>query len=333
MASISVNYLTKTYQTGVQALAGVSFSVKPGEIFGLLGPNGAGKSTTVRILATLTSLDGGHAEVGGHDVAREAAAVRRQIGYVAQTSGVDKFGTGRENLTLQAHLQRVPSKRIAERVAHLLDWVDLTAAADRLVRTYSGGMKRRLDIAMGLVHEPAILFLDEPTTGLDPETRSALWRDLHRLRKERNITVLLTTHYMEEADKLCDRLAIVDHGRVVIEGTPGELKEQIRGDTVTLEMGDSEGTTRAADLLGTIDGVGKVIKDGSAVIAQVMHGAKALPVLVTALERDGVGVRAVTLSRASLDDVYLYHTGHRYTADGFEIGSQNGRVAGEGAQR
>ena len=236
MDAIVVDNLTKTYKNGVQALSGISFTVKPGEIFGLLGPNGAGKSTTVRILSTLSQPDGGQAFVAGHNVVSEPQAVRHSIGVVAQSSGVDVWGTGRENLTLQANIQRVPSSEIKERVSQLLEWVGLSDAADRLVNTYSGGMKRRLDIAIGLVHEPAVLFLDEPTTGLDPESRSALWRDLVRLREERELTVLLTTHYLEEADRLCDRLAIVDHGKVVVEGTPANLKSQILGDTVTIEL-------------------------------------------------------------------------------------------------
>ncbi len=225
--AIACEGLRKTYSNGVKALDGVSFAVKPGEIFGLLGPNGAGKSTTVRILATLTRPDGGTASVAGGDVIGDPAAVRLRIGYVAQASGVDKWATGRENLALQARLMRVPPAAIADRVRSLLERVALADAADRIVKTYSGGMKRRLDLAMGLCNEPAVLFLDEPTTGLDPETRAALWRDLERLRKERNLAVLLTTHYLEEADRLCDRLAIVDHGKVVAAGTPGELKAQV----------------------------------------------------------------------------------------------------------
>ena len=192
--AILVENLTKTYKGGVKALQGVSFRVGQGEIFGLLGPNGAGKSTTVRILSTLTQADGGRAEIGGHDVMHAAAGVRRSIGYVAQSTGVDRWATGRENLTLQAQMLRVPRSIVRARVSEMLAWMDLTEPADKLVNTYSGGMKRRLEIAMGLVHDPKVLFLDEPTTGLDPETRRALWLDLKRLRTERNVTGLLTTH-------------------------------------------------------------------------------------------------------------------------------------------
>jgi ABC-2 type transport system ATP-binding protein len=322
MDAIVVEHLTKTYRNGVQALSGVSFAVQKGEIFGLLGPNGAGKSTTVRILVTLTMPDGGRAMVAGHDVMAEPDAVRHRIGYVAQASGVDKWGTGRENLTLQAQIERVPKNLIRDRVNELLEWVGLSDAAERLVHTYSGGMKRRLDIAMGLVHEPDVLFLDEPTTGLDPESRSALWRDLVRLREDRKITVLVTTHYLEEADRLCDRLAIVDHGKVVVEGTPADLKAEIRGDTVTLEVNGQ--TEMVGDVLRPIDSVLEIIPDGSSVIARVTHGATAVPVLITALERAGITAEAVTLSRPTLDDVYLHYTGHRFTADGDADTAQKG---------
>ncbi|MDQ3656697.1 MAG: ATP-binding cassette domain-containing protein [Chloroflexota bacterium] len=311
MDAIITENLTKTYKNGVKAVNGVSFTVRPGEIFGLLGPNGAGKSTTVRILATLTYADGGTARVAGHDVRTESEAVRRRIGYVAQASGVDKYQTGRENLVLQGHLLRVPGRELGGRVEELLELVGLTEAANRTVQTYSGGMKRRLDLALGLIHRPSVLFLDEPTTGLDPETRAILWQDLQRLRREQNLAVLLTTHYLEEADQLCDRLAIIDHGRVVVEGTPGVLKSEIRGDAVTLEV-DTE-TSVVAAALRPLDGVLDVIPNGASVIARVTQGATAIPALVTALEQRGVGVQSVSLSRPSLDDVYLHYTGHRFS--------------------
>lgn len=320
MNAIITENLTKTYKNGVKAVNGVSFTVRPGEIFGLLGPNGAGKSTTVRILATLTYADGGTARVAGHDVRTESEAVRRRIGYVAQASGVDKYQTGRENLVLQGHLLRVPGRELGGRVDELLELVGLTEAANRTVQTYSGGMKRRLDLALGLIHRPSVLFLDEPTTGLDPETRAILWQDLQRLRREQNLAVLLTTHYLEEADQLCDRLAIIDHGRVVVEGTPGVLKSEIRGDAVTLEV-DTE-TSVVAAALRPLAGVLDVIPNGASVIARVTQGATAIPALVTALEQRGVGVQSVSLSRPSLDDVYLHHTGHR-----FSVAAGNGSTA------
>lgn len=311
MYAIEATDLRKRYGDK-QAVDGVSFSVNQGEIFGLLGPNGAGKSTTVRMLITLTRPDSGSAIVAGHDVLRDPVGVRRSIGCVAQASGTDKHSTGRENLLLQGQLHRVPKKELGKRIDDLLDWVGLTDAGDKIVRTYSGGMKRRLDIAMGLVNNPSVLFLDEPTTGLDPEARAALWEDLLRLKEERHLAVLLTTHYLDEADQLCDQLAIVDHGRIVTEGTPAELKAAVQGDAVTLEV--DKPTAEVATLLRPITGVIDVIPNGRSVIARVNEGATMIPSLVLTLERSGVRIGEVTLSRPSLDDVYLIHTGHRLTA-------------------
>jgi len=309
--ALIADQLTKTYRNGVQALAGVSFQVAPGEIFGLLGPNGAGKSTTVRILATLTQPDGGSARIGGHDVMQDPQAVRRTIGYVAQASGVDRWAKGRENLVLQAQLQRVPADKIDARVDELLAWVNLTEAAGRLVNTYSGGMKRRLDIAMGLVHSPSLLFLDEPTTGLDPETRAALWRDLRRLREERGLSVLLTTHYLEEADAMCDRLAIVDHGKVVAEGTPDDLKRAIGGDRIVIETAEPD---HALVLLRAVAGVSEAERDGNLITLRVDHAPTIGPALVASLTQSGLTAISLNIARTTLDDVYLHHTGHRFDA-------------------
>ena len=235
MDAIVVSDLRKRYGD-VQALDGVSFTVREGEVFGLLGPNGAGKSTTVRVLVTLTHPDSGHASVSGHDVRRDADTVRRSIGYVPQDSGVDQFGTGRENLTLQGHVQGMSGRDLHARVDQLLELVGIADAADRIVKTYSGGMRRRLDIALGLVHRPRVLFLDEPTTGLDPEARVAMWDEVSRLAEAEALTILLTTHYLEEADQLADRLSIVSQGKVVVEGTPLDLKAGLRGDAVHVEL-------------------------------------------------------------------------------------------------
>lgn len=220
---ITARNLTKRYGP-IEAVADVSFSVTAGEVLCLLGPNGAGKSTTVRILATLTRADGGSAIVAGHDVRSHPRLVRAAIGYVAQNAGTDAYLTGRENLLVQAAAQRLHKSESRQRAAELLALVNLAGAADRLVRTYSGGMRRRLEIAMGLVHNPRVLFLDEPTTGLDPEARASLWNELTGLANKRALTILLTTHYLEEADRLADRIVIVNHGRVIVEGRPAELK-------------------------------------------------------------------------------------------------------------
>nr|MDQ3822712.1 ATP-binding cassette domain-containing protein [Actinomycetota bacterium] len=237
MGTIEVEGLEKRYGE-VEALAGVSFEVREGEVFGLLGPNGAGKSTTVRVLVTLTRPDAGRAVVAGHDVVRDALAVRRSIGYVPQNSGVDREATGRENLMLQGRVHGMGGPDLRRRADELLAALGLADAADRVVKTYSGGMKRRLDIGLGLVHRPSVLFLDEPTTGLDPEARTAMWRELGKLAADEALTILLTTHYLEEADELADRLVIVSRGQVVVEGTPERLKRELRGDAVTVELDD-----------------------------------------------------------------------------------------------
>ncbi len=310
-AVVLVEELRKRYPRGVIALDGISFAVAPGETFALLGPNGAGKSTAVRILATLTRADAGRARVAGHDVAREAGRVRAAIGYVAQATGTDKEATGRENLVLQGRLYHMPGPRIRERASQLIQWLDLGGAADRLTRGYSGGMRRRLDVAMGLVHEPRVLFLDEPTTGLDPESRSALWRDLQRLKARTGLTILLTTHYLEEADEAADRVAIVDHGRIVAMGTPAELKAQIRGDAVVLDLVPAQ-APGARDLVAALPGVRDVTLEGRTLRCRVAEGARMLPQLITALDRAGLSVLSAAVRRPSLDDVYLHHTGHAF---------------------
>src|SRR5436190_20349593 len=241
---IEANGLTKRYGD-VQALDGLSFAVAPGTIFGLLGPNGAGKSTAVKVLTTLARADGGEARVAGFDVATEAARVRRCIGVVAQRSGIDVELTGRENVILQGRLQGLRGGELAQRADTLLAEFGLGDAARRIAKGYSGGMQRRLDIAMGLVHRPKVLFLDEPTTGLDPEVRAAMWVEVERLAASENLTILLTTHYLEEADRLAERVAIVSKGKIVVEGTPDELKRNLQGESVSVELAEQNG--RAAD--------------------------------------------------------------------------------------
>jgi ABC-2 type transport system ATP-binding protein len=289
--------------------------VRGGEVFALLGPNGAGKSTTVRILTTLSAPTSGSARVAGFDVVRQPAEVRRRIGYVAQASGVDHTATGRENLMLQGRLFRLPPAALRARVDELLELFQLTGAAGRPAATYSGGMKRRLDVAMGLIHRPEVLFLDEPTTGLDPESRAVMWREVRRLARE-GLTLLLTTHYLEEADQLAQRLAIVDGGRIVAEGTPDELKGRLRGDVVSVELAEHGRTGEAEEVLRRLEGVSGVLMDGSRLYARVEHGARAIPNVLAALEKAGLDVAQVALSRPSLDDVYLSATGHAYRGEG-----------------
>jgi ABC-2 type transport system ATP-binding protein len=313
MDAIAVEGLRKAYGE-VQALDGVSFAVQEGEIFGLLGPNGAGKSTTVRVLVTLTKPDEGRALVAGRDVAREALAVRKAIGYVPQESGVDRYGTGRENLTLQGHVQGLGGKALRARVDELLELVGITDAADRVVLGYSGGMKRRLDIALGLVHRPKVLFLDEPTTGLDPEARVVLWEEVARLAQQESLTILLTTHYLEEADELADRLAIVSHGKVVVEGTPEQLKAGLSGDAVHVELANGQ-VDDARRVLEAAHAPVEQVLGGRTIVSRVADGSRALPGILSALSDAGVGVAAVSVSRPSLDDVYLHYTGREFQAE------------------
>ena len=326
MDAILVEELRKRYGR-VQALDGVSFRVSGGEVFGLLGPNGAGKSTTVKLLATLTTPDGGRAEVAGHDVVRDADAVRRSIGYVPQSSGVDRDATGRENLMLQGRVQGMGGTTLHTRVQELLELLGIAEAADRVVRGYSGGMKRRLDVGLGLVHRPQVLFLDEPTTGLDPEARASMWEELGRLAAGESLTILLTTHYMEEADQLADRLAIVSRGRVVVEGTPEELKASLSGEAVEVELADG----RAADaeaIVGALEDVHEASIEGRKLRSRVASGARAIPTILSALEASGIGVESVTTHRPSLDDVYLHYTGREFAAEDAAGGRDGDAPAG-----
>lgn len=324
MFAIEAIDLKKTYAKGVEALRGVSFEVNRGEVFGLLGPNGAGKSTTIRILTTLSRSSSGKAQVGGIDVAERPQEVRRMIGYVAQAAGVDVLATGRENLLLQGRLFHLPGRELRRRVDELLELLDLTSASGRLVQTYSGGMKRRLDVAMGLVHRPKVLFLDEPTTGLDPESRAVMWQEVRRLAREDELTILLTTHYLEEADQLVQRLAIIDRGLVVARGTPDELKGALRGDVVSIQLAEEARAAEAKLALEKLDEVSNVIADRATLYARVAHGASAIPPLVAALEAGGLRVSQVSLSRPSLDDVYLSVTGHSFS-ESDATDSKNGK--------
>lgn len=312
-AAIDVKGLVKTYPKGVRALDGVSFDVAAGSVFGLLGPNGAGKSTIVKILTTLSRPDHGEAVVAGIDVLRRPDRVRRAIGCVAQNSGVDVNATGRENMLLQGRLYGMGGRALEQRVDTLLERFGLAEAARRVTRTYSGGMQRKLDVALGLVHRPEVLFLDEPTTGLDPEARADMWSEIERLTGEEGLTILLTTHYLEEADRLARRLAIVDQGKVVAQGTPDELKSELRGDAVHIELDAPEADGRVAAALAPLSEVHDVVVErGRLVHARTDNGARAVPVMLQALEAQGLPVASVTVARPSLDDVYLMYTGRRF---------------------
>ncbi len=309
--------LTKTYGKDVRALDGLSLQVEAGTIFALLGPNGAGKSTTVKILTTLSHADAGEATVAGYDVLRQPEQVRRAIGYVSQKPAIDPEATGRENLTLQGRVYGLGGKPLRRRVDELLERNGLTDAAGRVTSTWSGGMQRKLDVAMGLVHRPRVLFLDEPTTGLDPEARAELWTEIGRLARDEGITILLTTHYLDEADRLASRLAIVDHGRVVVEGTPEQLKSALHGDTIRIELDrPAPGSAdRARAALSDIAGLSGVAAQDGVVRARAIHGAAAIPVALAALEAAGVPVAAATVARPTLDDVYLRFAGRAFHYD------------------
>jgi ABC-2 type transport system ATP-binding protein len=309
--AIEADGLVKRYGD-VVALDGLSFAVAPSTTFGLLGPNGAGKSTTVKILSTLSRANAGSARVIGLDVNERPDAVRRAIGVVAQRAAVDPEASGRENLGLQGRVYGLRGAELRDRIDALLRAFGLAQAAERIAKTYSGGMQRKLHVAMGLINRPKVLFLDEPTTGLDPEARAELWEEIGRLTTEDELSILLTTHYLEEADRLADRLAIVDRGRVVAEGTPDELKSELRGDAINVELRDKDVAGAAAASLSDVPGLHEPTVEGRTLRARAEHGASTVPVLLSALDSAGIRVASVTVARPSLDDVYLRHTGRAF---------------------
>jgi ABC-2 type transport system ATP-binding protein len=290
----------------VEAVRGVDLQVRPGEIFGFLGPNGAGKTTTLRMLATLIVPSGGEATVAGADLRRQPELVRQRIGYVAQSGGTDPAVTGREELVLQGRLYGLDAKTAKTRAAELLTAIQLDEAADRATATYSGGMRRRLDVALGLVHRPRLLFLDEPTTGLDPQARAHLWDEIRALRTG-GTTVFMTTHYLDEADALCDRVAIIDHGRIVAEGTPDALKRDVAGEVVTLGVDGSTDLVR--QLVERQPYVREAVAEDGIVRLYVDRGETALPALLRLLDGSGLAPKTIALARPSLDDVFLRQTG------------------------
>jgi ABC-2 type transport system ATP-binding protein len=284
--------------------------VREGEIFGFLGPNGAGKTTTVRMLTTLLRPTSGQARVAGFDLTTQQQEVRRSIGVALQEAGLDGMATGRELLTLQGQLFGMGSGQARARAAELLELVGLVDAADRFIKTYSGGMKRRLDLASALVHGPRLLFLDEPTEGLDPASRQSVWQEVSRLNHEFGMTVFLTTHYLEEADRLADRLAIIDHGRIVAEGTPSELKASIGGDVVTVVVERSR-AAQASAILSQVEGVKDHRLDGAGLTLFVNDGATAVANVIRVLDSAAISVGSVAVSQPSLDEVFLRATGSR----------------------
>ncbi|MBI3859389.1 MAG: ATP-binding cassette domain-containing protein [Thaumarchaeota archaeon] len=311
---ISVEDLVLVYGDGTRAVDGISFKVEENGFFGFLGPNGAGKSTTIKVLTTLLRKTSGRVHLAGLDVEKDAAGIRKLIGVQSQETVVDHDLTGRENLMLQGHLQQMGGTELKQRVEELVKLVDLTDAADKRALNYSGGMKKRLDLASALVHRPRVLFLDEPTTGLDPQSRSAVWKYLDQLNKE-GITIFLTTQYMEEADKLCSDLSIIDHGKIVAGGTPTELKGQVGTDTITLSLEGSEqgdgGSARAKELLTKVRGVSEVLDSDGGLTVYAKNAGFIVADIVRSFDENAIKMKSISMSSPSLDDVFLHHTGHR----------------------
>jgi ABC-2 type transport system ATP-binding protein len=296
----------KSRQREVVAVAGVDLRVAAGEIFGFLGPNGAGKTTTLRMLATLLPPSGGTARVAGCELATQPGTIRERIGYVGQAGGADREITGRTELIFQGRLYGMSVERARRRASELIEMLELEGAADRKVSTYSGGQKRRLDIGLGLAHDPQLLFLDEPTTGLDPQSRARVWDEVRKMH-DRGVTVFLTTHYLDEADALCDRVAIIDYGKIVAEGTPEELKRAVAGDVVTLTVAGEQ--QRAYELIHDQSFVREAKVEDGALHLYVDRGEVAMPAILRLLDGAGLQLLTVELHRPSLDDVFLRQTG------------------------
>jgi len=322
--------LTKVYKGKIRAVDNLSIAIKEGEIFGLLGPNGAGKTTTIRMLVTLTKPTSGRAVIDGLDLAKDARKVREIIGYSSQEAGVDENATGREYLGLFGSYYHLDAQTIKRRSDEVLELMELSYAADRLIGTYSGGMRKRLEIATALINQPKLLVFDEPTLGLDVQTRLRVWDYIRQLKKE-DTTILMTTHYLEETDKLCDRLAIIDHGQIVALGTPDELKGEIRGDVVALTLPlqepDQQAKTieQAKQLLTPQSFVKDVRATSDGLNVYVDEGSSAVPPILHTLEGAGVTVEGITLTRPSLDDVFIKYTGRTLRE---EKGTARGALGG-----
>lgn len=298
--------LTKVFNHSLVAVDHINFSVKHGEIFGFLGPNGAGKTTTINMLITILKPTEGHAYILGSDIAKQNNEVREAIGVVPQEYTADEDLTGYENILLCADLYGIPRSISKKRATELLELVELTAFKDKRVQTYSGGMRRRLELACGLVNRPKLLFLDEPTLGLDVQTRAATWNYVKTLKKEFGMTLFMTTHYLEEADALCDRIAIIDHGKIIVVGTPAELKESLGGDIITLSIQQDVDIT---ELVSKIEHVKEVKKENGSYMIKSENGEITAPLIIEALRKEGYVVTKLSLTKPTLNEVYLLYTG------------------------
>ncbi len=298
----------------VEAVKSIDLEVNRGEIFGFLGPNGAGKSTTQKMLSTLLSPTSGEAKVLGYDLATQQEQIRQNIGCVSQAGGADLASTGIENLVLQAQLYGLDQATAKKYADEFAERFQMSSFIKRLAQTYSGGQRRRLDLALGMIHHPQLLLLDEPTTGLDPQSRAYLWEEIRKLKAE-NITIFLTTHYMDEADKLCDRIAIIDNGEIIVTGTPDELKSSVGGDTITFSFASKEAAQNAQTLLAKTVQVEKIQVTDNSVYLSIKEGATMMPELLRLLDSKNLGAQSVTLSRPSIDDVFLMYTGRSLRED------------------
>jgi ABC-2 type transport system ATP-binding protein len=316
-AIIEVKDLVKVYNGSIRAVDGITFDVAEGEVFGFLGPNGAGKTTTIAVLTTLLQKTSGECRVCGIDVAKNPTEVRRSIGLVPQEMTVDDDLTGRENMMLQATLYGVDVKVAKERIDELLALVKLEEAADRMVKTYSGGMRKRLELSEGLIHRPRVLFLDEPTLGLDIQTRTTMWEHIRELRKNSNMTVFMTTHYLEEADSLCDRIGIIDKGKIMALDTPSKLKESLGGDVISLKI---SGEMDFTESIRSVEGVLSVKKEDGSYRVKVLNGETVTAPLLQEISKRGGSVTYVSLERPNMDQVFLEYTG-RSLRDAEQSGS------------
>ncbi|MDE1853774.1 MAG: ATP-binding cassette domain-containing protein [Thaumarchaeota archaeon] len=333
--TIRVEDLVEVYSDGTKAVDGISFEVNDGEFFGFLGPNGAGKSTTIKVLTTLLKKTGGKVSVAGFDIEKHADRIRKVIGVQSQETVVDQDLTGRENMMLQGHLHEMGGEELKKRVDELLTLVGIADVADKRAGHYSGGMKKRLDLASALVHKPKLLFLDEPTTGLDPQSRAAIWEYLSKLNKEEGITIFLTTQYMEEADKLCERLYIIDQGKIVANGTPQALKQEVGADSITMTLEDGgaapETKERAKQVLGGIQGINKIIESDGGLTVYAKNAGMIIADVVRAFDSNKIRLSSVNFASPTLDDVFLQHTGRRIRAE--ELNTKKTTFARFGAAR
>ncbi len=313
---IAVNDLVLVYADGTKAVDNISFDVQEGEFFGFLGPNGAGKSTTIKVLTTLLKKTSGQVSINGYDVKKDASEIRKIIGVQSQETTVDGDLTGRENIELQGHFHQMKSSEVKQRVDELLKLVELESVADKRARNYSGGMKKRLDLATALVHKPRILFLDEPTTGLDPQSRATIWAYLQRLNKEEHITIFLTTQYLEEADKLCKRLSIIDFGKIVASGSPSELKREVGADSIRVALENCEkDRPKAKEIIQSMTDVSKILDSEDCIDVYAKNAGHLIADIVRALDSSDIRLNSVTFSAPSLDDVFMKHTGRRIRAE------------------